>query len=230
MKAGMRTNALRCLTVGLALLGLAGCAGAAGDGAMLSPKSAVDQGEPAGAERRLLAAGDIVTRPLDFERGESHYVGGIARGIVAATPERVLAAIHDVQALKSMLPHTKQVALVEAKGPSRRIELLQGSSLVEAKYTVELSPDGRPGELGFRLDHSRPHDIDDVYGYFKVERFDDGHSVVTVAAAVDVGSSLTEFLFGKKVQDVILSTPHAMQAYFARPEAKPATPLVAANR
>jgi hypothetical protein len=54
--------------------------------------------------------------------------------------------------------------------------------------------------------------------------------VVTVAAAVDVGSSLTEFLFGKKVQDVILSTPQAMQAYFARPEAKPAAPLVAANR
>jgi carbon monoxide dehydrogenase subunit G len=226
----MRTNVLGCLTLGLALLGTAGCAGAAGDGAALSPRSAIDQAAPAGAERSLLAAGDVVTRPLDFERGESHYVGGIARGVVRASPERVLAAIHDVHALRSMLPHTKQVELVDATGPSRRIELLQGNSLVEAKYTVKLSPDGRPGELGFRLDPSRPHDIDDVYGYFKVERFDDEHSVVTVAAAVDVGSSLTQFLFGKKVQDVILATPHAMRDYFARSEPKPATPLVAANR
>jgi hypothetical protein len=223
----MRMNALGCLALGLALLGGAGCAGAAGDGSTLSPKSVLDQGAPAGAERRLLAAGDVVTRPLDFERGEFHYVGGIARVVVRASPERVLAAIHDVQALRSMLPNTKQAALVDAAGSSRRIELLQGNSLVEAKYTVKLSPDGRPGELGFRLDQSRPHDIDDVYGYFKVERFDDEHSVVTVAAAVDVGSGLSEFLFGKKVQDVILSTPYKMRDYFAASEPKP---LVAANR
>ena len=225
----MRTNALACLTLGLALLGGSGCAGATGDGAVLSPKSALDQGAPAGAERRLLAAGDVVTRPLEFERGDFHYVGGIARVVVRASPERVLAAIHNVQALRSILPNTKQAALVDEKGPARRIELLQGSSFVEAKYTVELSPDGRPGELGFRLDRSRPHDIDDVYGYFKVERFDDEHSVVTVAAAVDVGSGLTELLFGKKVQDVILSTPYKMRDYFATSEPKLGTPLVAAN-
>jgi hypothetical protein len=172
----------------------------------------------------------VVTRPLDFQRGGSHYVGGIATGLVPATADRVLAAMHDVAALRAMLPHTKQVALVDSAGPSRRIELLQGSSLVEAKYTVELSPDGRPGEIGFKLDRSRPHDIDDVYGYFKVERFDDERSVVTVAAAVDVGSSFTIFLFGKKVQDVILSTPHSMRDYFSHAEPAAGAPMVAANR
>jgi hypothetical protein len=216
------------LGAALALLLTAGCAGAAGDGAVLQAKSAA--GASPSAERRLLEAGDVVTRPLDFERGSSHYVGGIATGLVPASPERVLAAIHDVAALRVMLPHTKHVALVDAEGSSRRIELLQGSSLVEAKYTVELSPDGRPGELGFKLDRSRPHDIDDVYGYFKVERFDDEHSVVTVAAAVDVGSSFTIFLFGKKVQDVILSTPHAMRDYFSHAEPRAGAPMVATNR
>jgi hypothetical protein len=224
----MRRNARGWLMLGLAL-GLGGCAGAAGDGAALSPKSAVDQAEPTGAERRQLATGNVVTRPLDFDRGDSHYVGGVATGMVPASPERVFAAIFDIQALKAMLPRTKEVALVDTKGSSRRIELLQGNSLVEAKYTVELSPDGRPGELGFHMDRSRPHDIDDVYGYFKVERVDDQHSIVTVAAAVDVGSSFTEFLVGKKVQDVILSTPHAMRDYFARSEAKARPPLIAAN-
>src|SRR5262249_6238828 len=126
-------------------------------------------------------------------------------------------------------PHTKQVAVVDAKGQARRIELLQGSSLVQAKYTVELSPDGRPGELGFHLDASRPHDIDDVYGYFKVQRYDDTPSIVTIAAAVDIGSGLSEMLFGKKVQDVILSTPHKMRDYFARSEQAATPALVATN-
>ena len=205
------------------------CAGAAGNGAALQARSAVEEAPPAASERRLLEAGAVVTRPLDFERDGAHYVGGIATGLVPASPERVLAAMRDVAALRKMLPNTKQVALVDTSGGSRRIELLQGSSFVEAKYTVELSPDGRPGELGFKLDPSRPHDIDDVYGYFKVERFDDQRSAVTVAAAVDVGSSLTIMLFGKKVQDVILSAPHRMRDYFSREEPV-ADSMVAVNR
>jgi hypothetical protein len=216
----------------LTLLLATACAGAAGDGAALPAKSAASAPAPAANERQKLEAGAVVTRPLDFDRNGSHYVGGVARGLVPATPEQVLAAIHDTTALKKMLPNTKQVALVDAEGSARRIELLQGSSIVEARYTVRLSPDGRPGELGFKLDRSRPHDIDDVYGYFKVERFDEDHSVVTVAAAVDVGSSLTTLLFGKKVQDVILSTPHKMRDYFSTfSSAEPrARALVAANR
>jgi hypothetical protein len=226
----MISKAVGWLSFGLVILGTAGCAGAAGDGAALAPKSAIDATAPGSPTERLLAAGSVVTRPLDFDRGDSHYVGGIATGLVPASPERVLAAIHDVAALRAMLPHTKQAALVESKGPAQLIELLQGSSLVEAKYTVELSPDGRPNELSFHLDPSRPHDIDDVYGYFKVERFDDTRSVVTIAAAVDVGSSFSTMLFGKKVQDVILSAPHSMRDYFARTDPSADAPLVAANR
>jgi hypothetical protein len=226
----MKRATVGWLSLGLVLAGTAGCAGAAGDGAALAPKSAADAGPTGAAAEQLLAAGAVVTRPLDFDRGDSHYVGGIASGLVPAAPERVLAAIHDVAALAAMLPNTKQVALVDASGPTRRIELLQGNSLVEAKYTVKLSPDGRPNELGFHLDPSRPHDIDDVYGYFKVERFDDKRSVVTIAAAVDVGSSFSTMLFGKKVQDVILSTPHRMRDYFARAEQSTGPSLVAANQ
>jgi carbon monoxide dehydrogenase subunit G len=225
----MRAAASFQLGCTLGLLLATACAGAAGDGAALQAKSAANATAPAVQERQRLETGAVVTRPLDFDRNGSHYVGGIARGVVHATPDRVLAAIHDMAALKKMLPNTKQVALVDSEGSSRRIELLQGSSIVEAKYTVKMSPDGRPGELGFKLDRSRPHDIDDVYGYFKVERFDDERSVVTVAAAVDVGSGLTNLLFGKKVQDVILSTPHKMRDYFSRTEAQTRA-LVASNR
>jgi hypothetical protein len=71
-----------------------------------------------------------------------------------------------------------------------------------------------PGRVEFRLDPSRPHDIDDVYGYFTVASFDEGRSLVTVAAAADIGSGLTHALFGRRVQNVILSTPHAMREYF----------------
>ncbi|HVU02123.1 MAG TPA: SRPBCC family protein [Polyangiaceae bacterium] len=221
----MRSGFAFALSVAVALAGT-GCAGALGNGAALSARSA-DESVSVG-ERRDVAAGLVVTKPLEFDRGDHHYIGGIARGLVPATPDQVLAALDDVDALRAMLPRTKRATFVDAEGGARRIELRQGNSVVDATYTVRLAPTG-PGELGFRLDPSRPHDIDDVYGYFKVEPYDGTRSLVTVAAAVDVGSGLTVMLFGKRVQDVILSTPGAMKTFFARSEGLPAGSFVAQN-
>jgi len=213
----------------VALLGPA-CAGAAGNGAVLPAKSAETEApEAANVEHALLASGQIITKPVQFQRGSAKYVGGLASGLVPASPDRVLQAIQDPDALLAMLPRTKRVTLVDATGTSRRLELLQGNSFVDATYTVKLVPSNEPGELTFKMDPSRHHDIDDVYGYFKVERFDDKRSLVTVAAAVDVGSDFTNLLFGKRVQEVILSTPSAMRDYFARTEPGGTPGFVAEN-
>jgi hypothetical protein len=224
----MRIESVARLGGALGLLLTCSCAGAAGTGAVLPVKSGADV-EIAPPEHNLLAAGGVVSRPLDFERGDAHYVGGVTTGLVPASPERVLAAIRDASALEEMLPRTKQVSLVDAQGDTRRLELRQGNKLIDATYTVRLTATGSPGEIRFQMDPSRHHDIDDVYGYFKVERFDDTRSLVTVAAAVDVGSGLTTMLFGKKVQDIILSTPQVMRDYFARPEPSARASLVAQN-
>jgi carbon monoxide dehydrogenase subunit G len=223
----MRFYGAKLLLVAVAL-GSSGCAGAMGDGSALSSKSPADA-VASSIEQRLIAGGEIVTRPLDFDRGASHYVGGVSSGLVPATKERVLAAMNDPEALSAMLPSTKRVSLVDAHPESRRVELLQGNSWVNATYTVELSKVPSEDEILFRMDRSRHHDIDDVYGYFKVERFDDRRSVVTVAAAVDIGSGMTSALFGRKVQQIILSTPGVIRNYFAQAEPSDRTPLVAEN-
>jgi carbon monoxide dehydrogenase subunit G len=220
---------------GLPLLFLAAfapaCGAAAGNGAALPAKSAAPASDQPleNVERALLASGRVITKPMQFERGSSTYVGGMASGLVAAPPDRVFQAIQEPDALLAMLPRTKKVTLVDSTTSSRRLELLQGNSFVDATYTVKLVPSDKPGELTFQMDRSRHHDIDDVYGYFKVERFDDKRSLVTVAAAVDVGSGLTNLLFGKRVQEVILSTPYAMRDYFARVESSSASGPVAQN-
>jgi hypothetical protein len=223
----MRSVAMILLLGSVALLG-SGCAGAAGNGAALSPKSGANVAITA-PERAEAGTGAVVTRPLEFERNGAHYIGGVATGLVPASAEEVLAAMDDVGALRAMLPRTKRATLVDTHGAVRRIELRQGNSIIDATYTVELSPAGGPGQIEFHLDPSRPHDIEDVYGYFKVERFDERHSLVTVAAAVDVGSGLTQMLFGKRVQDVILSAPVVMRRYFAGIDHLPSSGVVAKN-
>jgi hypothetical protein len=219
----------RLVSLSLMAVFACACSGAAGNGSALPAKSAGDAAAPLeNVERALLESGQVITKPVQFERGSSKYVGGLASGLVPASPERVFQAIQEPDALLAMLPKTKRVTLVDADATSRRLELRQGNSFVDATYTVKLVPSDKPGELTFQMDRSRHHDIDDVYGYFKVERFDDNRSLVTVAAAVDVGSDFTNLLFGKRVQEVILATPHAMRNYFARNESGPSqTGLVA---
>lgn len=210
--------------VALCALAASACAGTRGDGATLGVRAAVDVAKTA-PERTLLAAGAVLSEPLDFYEGERHYIGAVSTGLMAGTPERVLTAFADPAALAEMLPRTKRVTLVDDQPSGKRIELQQGNAVVDATYTVTFVPGDN--ELTFRLDRTRRHDIEDVYGFVRVERFDEQRSVVTLGAAVDVGSGLTQMLFGRKVQDVILSTPYSMRDYFARLSPLPSGGVVA---
>ncbi len=163
------------------------------------------------AERRLLLAGESVTRPMAFERGGGRYVGGVAYQMVDASPAEVLSALGRTQDLPNMLPRTKSARMVGVGQKHARVELVSGTSVVEAKYTVVFS---RPkqGQLRFWLDQKRPHGIRDVWGYVRVRPFGKG-TLLTVAVALDVGPGLVRMLFEDRIQRAILSTPRKIRDY-----------------
>jgi Polyketide cyclase / dehydrase and lipid transport len=165
------------------------------------------------AERAALVAGETVSRPMVVEGADGRWVGGVSYQVVSATPGEVMAALGSVRELPRLLPRTKSARLVDAGAHGARVELTQGTSLVEATYTIRLEREG-PDELRFELDPSRPHGIDDVWGYVRVRPFGAGKSLVTVAVALDVGPGLVRMLFEDRIQRVILSTPRRMRDYF----------------
>jgi hypothetical protein len=158
-------------------------------------------------ERRALLAGEIVQRPMELKREGGRYVGGVAYQIVHARADQVLAALQQVENLPLALPRTKRARLIDMSNGRARIELVQGNSIVEARYTVHLEPNPSGQVLRFWLDRSRPHDIDDVWGFFRVEQFDKSRSVVSVAVALDMGPGIGRMLFERKIQALVLSTP-----------------------
>lgn len=164
------------------------------------------------AERQALLAGDTVERPMVLSRGEGRYVGGVSYQVVRASPAEVLAALGDVRELPKLLPRTKSASLVDVTRRGARIELTQGTSLVDATYTLLLRRVG-VSELRFQLDPSRHHGIRDLWGYVRVKPVDEGRTLVTVAVALDVGPGLVRTLFEDRIQRVILSTPRHMRDY-----------------
>src|SRR5262245_31705296 len=133
---------------------------------VLIARRAMPRGTMASQERAQLDAGETVTRPMVFEKNGGRYIGGVAYQMVRATPEEVLRALSTPAELPRLLPRTKSAKLVGANHESARVELVQGTSVVEATYTVHMKRVGTD-EIRFWLDDSRPHGIDDVWGYVR---------------------------------------------------------------
>jgi hypothetical protein len=166
------------------------------------------------SERQALLAGETVARPVHFKRGEDgSYIGGVAYQVVNASPSRVLSALADPDALPRALPRTERATLVSREGRSARIELVQGKSPFLATYTVRLEQDARGDGIRFWLDPTRPHDVKDVWGYFRVTPFGKKKTLVTLAVALDLGPGLARLLLSDRVERLILHAPGKIREY-----------------
>jgi len=162
------------------------------------------------SEREALLAGEVVSRPMRFETDSGSYRGGVSYSVVNAPAAAVLSALSNVDTLPQALPHTKSARLIDVRGSLARVELVHGGGTT---YTVRIERAPQRSELRFWLDSSRPHDIDDVFGFFRVEPFGEGKSLVTVAAALDLGLGLTSLFFSDAVERSVLSTPAQIRNY-----------------
>jgi len=167
-------------------------------------------------ERDALSAGSMVSRPLSFEQGGGHYVGGVSYQVVDARPELVLSTLADVANWPEALPRTKSARLVDSTDGLSRVELVQGSALVDARYTVVLER-ADSETIRFWLDGSQPHDINDVWGFFRVKALPGGRSLITVGAALDLGDGLTR-LFEDRIARTMLRAPQQIRD-FVQPRA-----------
>ena len=165
------------------------------------------------AEREGLLGGDVVSRPMHFDTDAGSYLGGISYSIVHAPAATVLVALSSVEALPQALPRTKSARLIDVRGSEARVELVQGRGALEASYTVRIERVPGRSELRFWLDPTRPHDIEDVFGFFRVEPFGEGQSLVTVAAALNLGSGVASLFFSDAIERTVLSAPRQIRDY-----------------
>jgi hypothetical protein len=201
----MRPAAARSLWACVLASSLAGSAAAA-------PTAAPARGFSA-SEREALGAGAMVSRPLRFESAAGRYVGGVSYQIVDARPELVLAALSDVANWPEALPRTKSATLLESKDGLSRVELVQGGSLLEARYAVVLERAEDGETIRFWLDPSRPHDVRDVWGFFRVKALPEGRCLISVGAALDLGDGLARMLFEDRIASMMLRAPRKIRAF-----------------
>jgi hypothetical protein len=171
------------------------------------------------SESSRLERGETVSREQTWESGDRRYVGGITYTVVDATPTEIASIFEDVDAYRRVLPRTKRARLVGVERGDRLVELAHGNALASAEYTIRVRrmPDGR--EFRFWLDPTRPHEIDDAWGFFRVEPFVSTNGaprvLLTYGVLVDVGPGLVRELFEERVRAALLSVPQLVRRYVA---------------
>ena len=192
---------MRCLFATLAFACALGATTAARADSLTSDESA------------RLTRRETVIRQHTLERGEHRWVGGITYTVMDASATEVASVLDHVESLRRALPRTKRARVVGTDAGDELIELVQGNTLMEATYTVRVRRG--PHEARFWLDPSRPHAIDDAWGFFRYEPFIDPSGeervLLTYGVLVDVGPGIVRDLFEERVRAVLLSVPQLVR-------------------
>ncbi len=164
-------------------------------------------------ERRQLLGGGQVRRRIAFSQRSGDYVGGLSYQRIASPPARVVERLQHVAALRAVLPRVISARRLRAPPEQHRFELVQGTSLYSARYSViALRPAPGASELRFWLDPREEHEIDDVWGFFRAKPFHGG-SMISVGVALNLGEGIIRWLFEERIVDVMLDMPRRIRDY-----------------
>lgn len=177
---------------------------ALGAGATLVRSAAADPLTP--SEKEALGRGETVRRPVDADLEEGTYIGGVSYAVVGAPAAFVLAMLHEVATYRSILALTLEVTDVGEKGGDKLVYFKHGGSLGTAGYTMRIQKADRGGVIRFWMDPTFDHEIDDIWGFVRVEPLGPASCLATYAVLCDLGG-LFRVLFGERIRKHALDTP-----------------------
>ncbi len=172
-------------------------------------------------ETSRLEHGETIVRERTIEGDERRFVGGVTYTIVEGTVQDLTSLFEDVSAYQRLLPKTKRARLVGVNGPDRFVELVQGNAFLETSYTIRVRAYPEIGEVRFWLDPTRPHGIDDAWGYFRATELPDAadgnhRALLTYGAMVDIGSTFVGEMYEERLRAIMLSVPQLVRRYVQR--------------
>jgi hypothetical protein len=186
-------------------------AGAAALAALVPERVAEARPLSADDEARL-ARGEVVKVPVDLDTPRGDYFGGIAYAVIDAPVTEVMDVLLDATSYTSILPLTLEARVTGRPGGDWQVYFKQGTRLGSSSYTLIARRESQ-GLLRFWLDPSEPHDIGDCWGYFRVQPWGKGASLLTYAALLHLDSALVKLLFTETIRRYAFTTPALVRAF-----------------
>ena len=187
------------------------CAGVAAFAGGWSPSIAHAERLTMDEEKRL-ARGEVVKRTFDIDLSHGDYIGGLGYVIISAAPSEVLAALLEPSSYKHIFTLTQEARLEARDGEDLIIYLRQGSKKVSGEYSVRARRESL-SLVRFWLDPSRPHDIGDLWGFFRMDPHPGGKTLLTYGALLHLEFGVIKLLFQEKIRNYALETPERLRLF-----------------
>lgn len=160
------------------------------------------------AEQEKLIGYQSVTHASTFQRDGREYLSGISYQLVDMKADELFNLLQKVDhTLPRALPATHKARYLRTKGDQQLVQMVHGNAFLNGTYTVLWQPEASTREVKFWLAPEMPHDLQDIWGFFRITPVDHGRrALVTVAVAVDVGDKGPQAMYAGKVQKIILKS------------------------
>ncbi len=170
-------------------------------------------------ELAALRKTSVVSRQFEFRHRGRDYLGALSYSGIARPAEAVWQVLTAPSTFPRAWPNTRGASFADSA--HSRLNLHQGSSVVDVHYSVFWRPDELKREIHYWMDRTRPTDFRDTFGFFRIRPDGDQRSVLSVGLALDPGSSLAALLFRGMIHDYMVRPARWIARYMH--ERTPAT-------
>lgn len=176
----------------------------------LSPEARA--GRLTAEEEKRLAQGEVVKRTFDIDLPQGDFIGGLGYVIISAPPSEVLAALLEPSSYMHIFALTQEARLEARDGDDFIIYLRQGGKKISGEYSVRARKETQ-SLVRFWLDPSRPHDVGDLWGFFRLDPAPGGKTLLAYGALLHLEFGVMKLLFQEKIRTYALETPARLRAF-----------------
>jgi hypothetical protein len=159
-----------------------------------------------GAEKEKLAAGQLVTRPVEEEKNGLRLIGGSSWQLIDATPDAVFRALLDTPRYDRMLPTVSRAQLISSAPTLRRVKLEHKKGPLGVAYRLALSIDPARRDITFKLNDPLQSGVRAAWGYLTVTPWG-GKSLLSYGVMADPGDGLIVGIVRSVIQEWLLRMP-----------------------
>ncbi|MET0283402.1 MAG: SRPBCC family protein [Polyangiales bacterium] len=158
------------------------------------------------AEKKQLAAGQLVTRRVQEEKNGLRLIGGSSWQVIKAPPDTVFRALLDTPRYDRMLPTVSRAQLISQAPTLRRVKLEHKKGPLGISYRMALIIDPARRDISFKLNDALQSGIRAAWGYLTVAAYGD-KTLLSYGVMADPGDGLIVGLVRSVIQDWLLRVP-----------------------
>ena len=158
-------------------------------------------------DKRMLAAGELVAKHKNEQRGAYKLIGGQSWQIVDVPMEVAWKALSDLPRYDRIIPLATESEVTHQAGEEADLSIRQQWGPVDVRYVLQTTLDSDRRALMFRLDHSKGHDIRAGWGFLRIRAYKEDRTLVSFGALVDIGDGVFVSIIRPAVRRDLLRIP-----------------------